>query len=59
MGLMVAIWAAFAVFGMLVGSNKGRAGDGLLLGLLLGPIGVAIAVVMSPKELPADESASG
>ncbi|MEM9607542.1 MAG: hypothetical protein AAGA99_08980 [Actinomycetota bacterium] len=45
----VAIWVASAAFGAIIGANKNRAGEGFLLGLLLGVIGLAITVVLPPK----------
>jgi hypothetical protein len=31
-----------------IGSNRGRGGDGVLLGLLLGPLGVLLALTLKP-----------
>lgn len=45
---ILVIWGISALLGMIIGANKGRAGTGLVLGLLLGFIGVIIVAVMSP-----------
>ena len=55
----VVIWLICAVIGWAIGSSKGRAGAGLVLGLLLGIIGVIIIAVMQPTtEKKAEEMAS-
>jgi hypothetical protein len=39
----------WGLVGALVGRSKGQPGGGFLLGVLLGPIGVLIAALVSPK----------
>lgn len=57
MELIVLIWLAFGVAGAWILDNKGRSGcGGFLLGFLLGPFGVLIALLMS-TERPEPEPA--
>lgn len=36
------------IIGGAIGSSRGRGGDGVLLGLLLGPLGVLLALTLKP-----------
>ena len=45
----VIVWLASAGLGYAIGNSKGRAAQGLVLGLLLGVIGVIIIAVMKPS----------
>lgn len=48
----ILLWIAFTIIGTAIGHNKGRAGEGALLGFVLGPIGILIALCLkSQKEL--------
>ena len=40
--IWVSLWALCAICSYNIGKNKGRGGDSLALGLLLGPIGVIV-----------------
>lgn len=58
--MIVIVWIAMGVIGALIGREKDRAGDGFCLGLLLGPIGLIIALFLKPrnrKECPHCRSA--
>ena len=44
------IWAACAVGGYFIGKDKGRAGEGLAWGLLLGVIGLIIIACRGPVD---------
>jgi hypothetical protein len=49
----VIIWLLFGIAAAVIGGNKGRSGCGfLLLGLLLGPIALAIALIIGPLHRP-------
>ena len=49
--MLVAVWLAFGVGGALILSGKGRSGcGGFALGILLGPIGLIVALLLSPSE---------
>jgi ATP:corrinoid adenosyltransferase len=45
MGVLI-FWIICGVIGGMIGSGKGKTGAGVALGLLLGPLGVIIALVM-------------
>jgi hypothetical protein len=40
------------ILGMVVASGKGNGGMGFVLGLLLGPLGILIAVLLPRKDVP-------
>jgi hypothetical protein len=44
----VMLWAIFATVGALLGDRVGRKTDGMIYGLLLGPLGWLFAVMMKP-----------
>lgn len=46
---LIGIWLVCGLLGAVIGSGKGRAGSGLVLGLLLGVIGLIIVALMSPN----------
>jgi hypothetical protein len=52
MGFIVLVWLACAALGYVVGNSKGRATEGLLLGLILGLIGVVIIACLKPRNAP-------
>lgn len=45
-GLFFFAWAASAIFGTMIGWQKGRPIEGLAFGLLLGPIGMLLAALL-------------
>ena len=45
----LAIWIILAMVGFYIGNNKGRGSEGFFLGLILGPLGLLIAIFMKPK----------
>ena len=45
---MLIIWGASAVLAAMIGASKGRGGEGILLGILLGVIGVLITLCLKP-----------
>jgi hypothetical protein len=49
MAFVLLCWIAFAALGYAVGNSKGRATEGLLLGLFLGLIGLIIIACLKPK----------
>ena len=52
------IWLLFGVISAVVASNKGRSGCGwFLLGVLLGPFGFILALVVSKNQEAVDRSA--
>lgn len=55
------IWVLFGVASAIVLNNKGRSGcGGFILGFLLGPFGLIIALVMSPdRDAQEREAISG
>lgn len=58
--LSVLIWTTSAAAGAIVGASKGRASEGAVWGLLLGPIGIVIAAILSPRvELPQPGNEAG
>ena len=40
----ISLWALFTICSYNIGNNKGRGGESVTLGLLLGPIGVIVTV---------------
>ncbi len=49
--IFLVIWAAFGVGGAMIMSGKGRSGcGGFAIGVLLGPIGLVMALLMRPSE---------
>lgn len=48
-GTFLVIWLLIAGVSTIIGSHKGRAGAGLLLGLLLGLIGLIITACLRPS----------
>lgn len=49
--IFVVIWLAFGVVGAMIMSGKGRSGcGGFALGVLLGPIGLIMALLLRPSE---------
>jgi len=48
MALYVAVDVICLFLGMIIGGSKGFTGLGLILGLLLGPLGVLIVAIMKP-----------
>jgi hypothetical protein len=48
MGIIV-IWGICALVGMAIGNPKGRGGQGFVLGLLLGLIGIGIILCLKPR----------
>jgi hypothetical protein len=49
-GLVVSLSILTALIGVAIGNRKGRALQGLLLGLLLSVIGIVIIVLLPPTE---------
>ena len=49
-GVTIALWVVFTVIAAAIGSSKGRTGQGVVLGLLLGLIGVIIIACLSNKK---------
>lgn len=47
--MIILIWLACAALGYVIGKDKNRETEGLLLGLLLGLIGVVIIALLKPK----------
>lgn len=47
---LLAVGAVFGVIGALVAGTKGNGGAGFLLGFLLGPIGILIAMLIPASE---------
>lgn len=45
--LSILIWTTSAIAGALIGTPKGRTTEGAIWGLLLGPIGIVIAALLS------------
>lgn len=42
--MFIFIWLLFGIVAAIIGSKKGRAGSGFLLGIILGPFGVLIMI---------------
>ena len=60
MGAVIVLgWSGSAALGYVVGNGKGRATEGLLLGLFLGLIGVVIIVCLRPKAQVGFQAAPG
>lgn len=56
--LLLVVGLPFAIIGSAIGSNKGHAGAGFVLGLLFGPIGlIIVAVIPATPEAEAVRSA--
>ncbi len=52
--LVIGIWATFAVYGVWISSIKRRPlGEGLALGLLLGPLGCLVSVSLRERDIEA------
>ena len=49
--IYVVIWICFAVIGSAIGEKKGRKNTGIVLGLLLGPIGLIIILAMDGDKI--------
>ena len=49
--IYVVIWICFAVIGSFIGEKKGRQNTGIVLGLLLGPIGLIIILAMDGDKI--------
>jgi predicted Zn finger-like uncharacterized protein len=47
--VVLVLLVVFGVVGFLIGQSKGRADEGFALGLLLGPIGILIALFLKDK----------
>ena len=56
MGYLV-LWIVCAILGGMIGSSKGRGGAGFMLGLLLGPIGVIVAIFLKENDAKVEEKA--
>lgn len=58
---LAVFWVLSGIAGSVIGSNKGRSGDGFALGFFLGPLGLLIAVFMKPNttRMEADALATG
>jgi Protein of unknown function (DUF2510) len=48
MSALLVLWAICALAGWAIGNQKGRGGEGLLLGVLLGIIGIIIVACLRP-----------
>lgn len=60
MEILIIIWLAFGIAGGIVMANKGRSGcGGFALGFLLGPIGLVIALVMTPDHRELEKKSLG
>jgi predicted amidophosphoribosyltransferase len=46
MGVVLVLLATFGIVGYLIGQAKGRSSEGFALGLLLGPIGLLITLIL-------------
>ena len=56
MEVILIIWVVCGIIAAAIASNKGDSGCfGFILGILLGPIGVIIALLSSPKQAKLDE----
>ena len=49
---IILIWILFALIAYYIGQTKNRGRDGLLLGLLFGPIGCIWALALSKRTVP-------
>ena len=47
---LVAVWAMLALVGLLIGRSRGRGTLGLILGLVLGPVGWLITALLPKRE---------
>jgi len=48
---VIAVWLLTAAIGAALGATKGRSNEGFALGLLLGPIGLIIALLLPAKPM--------
>ena len=52
MDVFVLVWIVCALLGAIIGSRKGEAGSGFLIGLVFGPLGVLFALLSSGNRKP-------
>lgn len=50
--IYILIWIACALIGAVIGSKKGEAGSGFLIGLVFGPLGVIFALLSTGNRKP-------
>ena len=48
--IIIPIWVLCGIVAAMIGSNKGAGGAGFLLGVLLGPFGILIALFMRGEQ---------
>jgi hypothetical protein len=51
MEIGIVLWLCFGIVGAMIGSRKGSGCAGFALGIILGPIGLLIALVMKGKRV--------